>query len=91
MTIFDAAAISASVPFAAPMPGDDLRTILHTGRPPALLVPHVERILTELPIPMLAKLVFAYPQPDQRIVINNLLMFANQWHIPRIDTWLTTG
>ena len=91
MTIFDAAAISASVPFADPMQGDDLRTILRSGTIPARLIPHVERVLAELPIAMLAKLVFAYPQPEQPSVIDNLSKFAEQWHIPRISAWLTTG
>jgi hypothetical protein len=91
MTIFDAVAHSASAPFDTVMGGADLRMILHDGAAPADLIPHVERALAELPIGLLARLVFAYPEAERPTVINNLLRLAEQWTIPRITEWLTTG
>jgi hypothetical protein len=91
MDIFDAVACSASAPFDTQMRGADLRLILSDGAAPDDLLPHVERAFAELPIGTLARLVFAFPEPEQPAVISNLLKLAEQWHIPRITQWLTTG
>ena len=59
MTIFDAVAISANVPFRTKISGAELRESLANGSSAEHLEPHLERVLGEVPIGMLAQLVFA--------------------------------
>ena len=93
LTIFDAVAISANVPFRTKISGAELRESLANGSLPEQLEPHLERVLAELPIGALAELVFAYPAEQQEKVINNLMEFGHRWgrhHKDRTmaDEWL---
>jgi hypothetical protein len=58
---------------------------------PEHLESHLERVLGEVPIGMLAQLVFAYPPEQQETIINNLTELGHQWGIARIERWLTSG
>jgi hypothetical protein len=91
MTIFDAVAISANVPFRTKISGAEVRESLANGTLAEHLEPHLERVLAELPIGMLAELVFAYPAEQQEKVINNLIEFGHRWGTARIEQWLTSG
>ncbi len=91
MTIFDAVAISANVSSRTKISGAELRESLANGSVADHLEPHLERVLAEVPIGMLARLVFAYPAEQQETIINNLIEFAHQWGIARIEQWLTSG
>ena len=91
MTIFDAVAISASVTFRTKISGVELRKSLANGSLAGHLEPHLERVLAEVPIGMLAQLVFAYPPKQQATVINNITELGHRWGIARIERWLTSG
>ena len=91
MTIFDAVAISANVSFRTKISGAELRESLANGSFAKHLEPHLERILEEVPIGMLAQLVFAYPPEQQEAIINNLTELGHRWGIARIKRWLTSG
>ena len=91
MTIFDAVAISANVPFRTKISGAELRESLVKGSLAEHLEPHLERILGEMPIGMLAELVSAYPPEQQETIVSNLTDFGHKWGIARIEQWLTTG
>jgi hypothetical protein len=91
LTIFDAVAISANVPFRTKISGAELREALANGSLAEHLEPHLERVLAELPIGVLAELVLAYPAEQQEKVINNLMEFGHRWGITRIERWLTSG
>jgi hypothetical protein len=91
LSLFDAVAASASVPFNKQMNGASLHHILATGVVPRHLEPHLERVLAELPIGMVAEMLFTYPSNEQEKIVNNLLRLAKRWDIRRIEKWLMTG
>ena len=91
MTIFDAVAISANVPFRTKISGAELRESLASGSLAENLEPHLERVLAEVPVGMLAQLVFAYPPEQQETVIKHLTELGHRWGIARIERWLTNG
>jgi hypothetical protein len=91
LSLFDAVAASASVPFKEQMDGASLQDILASGIAPRNLEPHLERILAELPIGMIAEMLFTYPSNEQEKIADNLLRLARRWDIMRIEQWLMTG
>jgi hypothetical protein len=90
MDIFDAVAVASSVPFRRTISGVELREILLQGRVPDDLLPHISRALEELPISMLARVVFAYPQGERATVMRNLTDLADTAGAgARIRAWMT--
>lgn len=90
-TVFDSVAMFSNTPFRDRMIGAELRGMLISGVMPDVLEPHLERILQELPIGLLARIVFACPAEEQEIVMNNLVRFGERFGILRIRKWLMTG
>jgi len=89
MDIFDAVAVSCSVPFRDAISGHALRQALLDGYVTDDLFPHIERALAELPISLLARMVFAYPIDQRPTVIRHLTDFAEQVGVGgRISAWL---
>ena len=91
LRVFDSAAIFSNTPFRTSITGADLHEALIAGVVPVTKAPHLERILAELPIGLLARLVFACPIEEQSVILTNLTRFGEQFGIDRIKEWLTTG
>ncbi len=90
MDIFDAVAVASSVPFRHTIGGAELREILRQGRVPDEFLPHISRAIEELPISMLARVVFAYPQGERATVLRNLTELADTVGAgARIRAWMT--
>ena len=89
MDAFEAVACSSSVPFITAVSGAALRRVFITGDVPAEFAPHIDRMLNELPIALLARFVFAYPKSERTAVTANFATLAKNYGAEaRIDAWL---
>lgn len=89
MDAFEAVAVCGGVPFATEVSGETVRRVFASGEVPAELAPHIDRIRNELPIALLARLVFAFPKSERDTVIANFGTLARTFGAEaRIDAWL---
>ncbi len=89
MDAFEAVACSSSVPFITAATGDAMRRVFISGNVPPELAPHIDRMLNELPIPLLARFLFAYPKSERDAVTANFVTLAKTFRAEaRIDAWL---
>jgi hypothetical protein len=88
---FDALAATGTVPFATRLTGADLRAVLASGEIPAAFRAHIERVLAEAPIEMLAAVIHTYPSgPARETALRHLRDAAvSVGASGRIDRWLS--
>jgi hypothetical protein len=89
MDWFDALAISSSVPYRKSATGAQMRAVFLTGVVPDSIAPHVERMLVELPVELLARAADELPDASWPAVRYNLQSLAkSRGAEERLCQWL---